>query len=70
MPTYKRYVLRDRQTVYFFTKKPYKIWDRQWCEVNGSRHPLCRLQEKEADFDFKQLPPNQLIEVTINVKLK
>ena len=70
MPTYKRYVLRNLETVYFFTKKPYAIMDRQWCESNGSCHPLCRLQEYEALFDFKELPPNQLIEVQINVKLK
>ena len=70
MPIYKRYVLRDGETVYFFTMKPYKIYDRAWGERNGEVHQLCYLQEHEACFDFDQLPPNKLVDVQISVKLK
>lgn len=70
MPTYKRYVLRDGDTVLFFTKKPNKIYDRAWLDLYNHSHPNCYLQEKEAEFNFNDLPPNQVIEVQIKVNLK
>lgn len=70
MPTYKRYVLKDGQTVYFFTKKPFRINDRSWVCYAGNPHPLCCLQEHEADFDFSELAPNQVIEVEMKITIK
>ena len=68
--TFKRYIYRRKSTVYFFTKKPAHIYDRAWVDYYGQRHPLCCLQENEADFDFESLPKNKVIEVELNVKLK
>lgn len=69
MPTYKRYILKDGPTVYFFTKRPYQIYDRAWVDAYKHPHPVCCLQEYEADFDFSELPPNQIVEVTMKVTL-
>ena len=70
MPTYKRYILKDKQTVYFFTKKPFAVYNRKWIDCYNRSFPICCLQEYEADFDFSKLPRNQVLEVEIKIKLK